>query len=107
MDPINPSSGGGYYPTPISGADAVSPAQATSAASVSTAAALTSDQTDTVNISAKGSKATHYVQQARVLAPLDEATVKKLKAAIAAGKYPPPALVQGLVNLVGNNIASS
>ena len=109
MDPINPASGNGaYYAlTPASGTDAVAAAATDQAPSVSSAVTLTSSQSDSVNISSKGTKAAQYVQQARVLAPLDAATVKKLKAAIAEGKYPPPALVQGLVNLVGNNIASS
>ncbi len=111
MDAINPTSGSGAYfsPTPITGTDAASsnPAIALAAASVSNAVTQTTPQNDSVKISEKGAKAAQYAQQARVIAPLDAATVKKLKAAIAEGKYPPPALVQGLVNLVGNNIASS
>ena len=111
MDAITPTSGGAYYsPTPISGTDAASAPPATApvtGASVSTAVTQTSPQNDSVNISEKGAKAAQYAHQARVIAPLDAATVKKLKEAIAQGKYPPPALVEGLVNLVGNNIGSS
>ena len=66
---------------------------------------------DNVQISEKGAQVAKYIeqariQQARVLPELNADTVKKIKAAIADGNYPPPALVEGIINLAGTNFAA-
>jgi anti-sigma28 factor (negative regulator of flagellin synthesis) len=63
--------------------------------------------TDQILISHQGTQAAKYVEQARAVTPLDEKTIKALKAAIAKGNYPAPALIQGLVNLVGIGFADA
>ncbi len=102
MDAINPATSSAGYPalTNVSGTD---PSSAPAPTPI-----LPPQQPpqDTVQISAKGTKAAQYVKQAQVIAPLDAATVKKLKEAVAQGKYPPPAIVAGLVNLIGNNLSA-
>jgi len=59
---------------------------------------------DQVNISEKGVLTAKYVAEVRAVAPLDTQTIKQLKADIARGVYPPPTLIEGLLNLVGTTI---
>ncbi|SDT88254.1 Anti-sigma-28 factor, FlgM [Verrucomicrobium sp. GAS474] len=63
---------------------------------------------DQVQISDQGSKTAEYIKQARNQSPvnIDQETIKKLKAAIAKGNYPAPALIQGLINLTGSGFSS-
>ncbi len=63
---------------------------------------------DQVQISDQGSKAAQFIAEARKQSPvnINAQTIKQLKAAIAKGDYPPPALVQGLINLMGTGSAS-
>lgn len=81
-------------------------ATATTASSVDSSTATTS-QSDSITISSKSAQTAQYVADARVLPPLNEQTIQRLKTAISHGNYPPPALIEGLVNLVGEGISQS
>lgn len=100
MDPITPASSSlsDLAAASAAAASRVSPTPGTSSQSDS---ATGSSPTDAVQISLKGTLATKYVQEVRAVAPLDQQTINQLKAAIAKGNYPPPALIEGLINLVG------
>ena len=80
------------------------PGTGTPAASSSSTTASPVDQ---VQISLKGTLTSKYVQEVRAVAPLDQQAITQLKAAIAKGNYPPPSLIEGLINLVGATIPSA
>ena len=92
----------GIYSASRAGAAAASDS---SAASLSAGTAQAAS--DSVTISSKGAQTAQYVAQARVLPPLNEQTIQRLKTAISHGSYPPPSLIEGLVNLVGEGISQS
>ena len=97
-------------PDPLTGAYSASRtgAAASTAASVDSASAGTSQAaSDSVTISSKGAQTAQYLAAARVLPPLDEQTIQRLKTAIAHGSYPPPSLIEGLVNLAGEGFSQS
>ncbi|HEY8966434.1 MAG TPA: flagellar biosynthesis anti-sigma factor FlgM [Candidatus Methylacidiphilales bacterium] len=68
----------------------------------------TTTPVDQVQISAQGSKTAEYIKEARNQSPvnIDQETIKRLKAAIAKGSYPAPALIQGLINLTGSGFSA-
>ncbi len=107
MDSITPASSSlsGIVPSSVVSTGSVGASAGTSSGSASASSAASA--TDQVQISIKGALATKYVQEVRAVAPLDQQTVNQLKAAIAKGNYPPPSLIEGLINLVGATISSS
>jgi len=103
MDPITSASSSltGVTPSSVATTGSVSTAPSTSSGS---SPALPTDQ---VQISIKGALTTKYVQEVRAVAPLDQQAINQLKAAISKGNYPPPSLIEGLINLVGATIPST
>jgi len=89
----------------LTGATPSSRTHAASTTTVSAGSSTTaSAQSDSITISAKSAETARYIADARVLPPLNEQTIQKLKTAISHGNYPPPALIEGLINLVGSGV---
>ena len=104
MDPITPASSSLTGITPPSVA---TPGSVSTSASTSSGSPSPTPPTDQVQISIKGALTTKYVQEVRAVAPLDQQAINQLKAAISKGTYPPPSLIEGLINLVGATIPST
>jgi anti-sigma28 factor (negative regulator of flagellin synthesis) len=101
MDAIRPTVTGAAGETPAIAYVGPTPSGTSSAEA-------TSAPVDQVQISDQGTQAAEYIKQARNQSPvnLDAQTIKRLKAAIAKGDYPAPALVQGMINLMGTGFSS-
>ena len=102
------SSTQGSYPDVLTSALPSSRANQTSSVAASIDSTTAGNPpADSITISSQGARTAKYVADARVLPPLNEQTIQKLKTAIAHGSYPPPALIEGLINLVGSGVTQS
>jgi hypothetical protein len=67
----------------------------------------TAPQGDTVEISSEGAYVSSLVADVAQMSPMRPEVVQQVQEKVRGGNYPPPALVDGLARLMGNQLSEA